>query len=144
MTTTPTPTPLEERMARLEAAYEHLATKSDITELRGEMKADIAELRNEMQAGNAELRGEMKADNAALRGEMKADNAELRGEMQAGNAALRNEMKADNAVLRTEMANMRAYFAERENRMIRWMVSLTLGAVVAVSTLTIIISRLLP
>ncbi len=122
MTTTPTPTPLEERMARLEAVYEHLATKSDITELRGEMKADIAELRNEMQAGNAELRGEMQADNAALR----------------------NEMKADNAVLRTEMANMRAYFAERENRMIRWMVSLTLGAVVAVSTLTIIISRLLP
>ncbi len=82
MTTTPTPTPVEERMARLEAAYEHLATKSDIADLRGEMKA--------------------------------------------------------------EMANMKAYFAERENRMIRWMVSLTLGAVVTVSTLTIIISRLLP
>ncbi len=113
MTTTPTPT--EERMARLEAVYEHLATKSDIAELRGEMKADIAELRGEFKADIAELRNEMKSDNAALRGEMKAD-----------------------------MANMRAYFAERENRMIRWMVSLTLGAVVAVSTLTIIISRLLP
>ncbi len=126
MTTTPTPTPLEERMARLEAVYEHLATKSDIAELRGEMKAD-----------NAALRGEMQAGNAALRGEFKADIAELRNEMKADNAALRGEMKAD-------MANMRAYFAEWENRMIRWMVSLTLGAVVAVSTLTIIISRLLP
>ncbi len=130
---TTTPTPLEERMARLEAVYEHLATKSDIAELRGEM-----------QAGNAALRGEFKADIAELRNEMQAGNAELRGEMQAGNAELRGEMKADNAALRTEMANMRAYFAERENRMIRWMVSLTLGAVVAVSTLTIIISRLLP
>ncbi len=137
MTTTPTPTPIEERMARLEAVYEHLATKSDIAELRGEMKADNAALRGEMKADIAELRNEMKSDNAALRSEIKADIAELRNEMKADNAELRGEMKAD-------MANMRAYFAERENRMIRWMVSLTLGTVVAVSTLTIIISRLLP
>ena len=34
----------EERIARLEAGYEHLATKADIAEIRGEMatKSDLA------------------------------------------------------------------------------------------------------
>ena len=34
----------EERIARLEGGYEHLATKSDIAEIRGEMatKSDLA------------------------------------------------------------------------------------------------------
>ena len=34
---------------RLEGAYSQLATKSDIAELRGEMRSDIAELRGEMK-----------------------------------------------------------------------------------------------
>ena len=63
-------TPIEERVARLEGSYAHLATKSDIAELK-------------------------------------------------------------------------SYIAERENRLIRWMVSLVLGGMVGVSALTIIISRFL-
>ncbi len=31
----------EERLARLEAGYEHLATKADIAELRAEFKSDL-------------------------------------------------------------------------------------------------------
>ena len=41
-------TPIEERMARLEGAYEHLATKADIADLRGELKGDIAGVRGEI------------------------------------------------------------------------------------------------
>ena len=44
MTTIP-PTP-EERLSRLEGVYEHLATKADIAELKG----DIAELKAELKA----------------------------------------------------------------------------------------------
>ena len=35
----------EERIARIEAGYEHLATKADIAEIRGEMatKSDLAD-----------------------------------------------------------------------------------------------------
>ena len=36
---------LTERVSRLEGAYEHLATKADIAELRGEIKAELAELK---------------------------------------------------------------------------------------------------
>ena len=34
----------EERLARLEGAYEHLATKSDVANLRAELKTDISNL----------------------------------------------------------------------------------------------------
>ncbi len=47
---------LTERVSRLEGAYEHLATKADIAELRGEFKADIAELKADI----AELKGSLK------------------------------------------------------------------------------------
>ncbi len=49
-------TDLTERVSRLEGAYEHLATKADIAELRGELKTDIAELKAEL----AELKGSLK------------------------------------------------------------------------------------
>ena len=33
----------EERLARLEAGYEHLATKADVESLRADFKSDLAE-----------------------------------------------------------------------------------------------------
>ena len=56
MTTQPqTPDPLVERMSRLEGAYEHLATKadiallkSDLAEVKGELKADLAEMESRL------------------------------------------------------------------------------------------------
>ena len=35
----------EERLARLEGVYNHLATKADLAELKAELKGDIAELK---------------------------------------------------------------------------------------------------
>ena len=34
-----------DRLSRLEGAYEHLATKADLAEVKGEMKADLANLK---------------------------------------------------------------------------------------------------
>ncbi len=42
---------MEERLSRLEGAYEHLATKADVAELRAEM----AELRGELMAMMAQM-----------------------------------------------------------------------------------------
>ena len=39
----------EERLARLEGAYEHLATKADVAELSGELKGELRELRGEIR-----------------------------------------------------------------------------------------------
>ncbi|MYI60494.1 MAG: hypothetical protein F4105_02270 [Gemmatimonadetes bacterium] len=38
----------EERLAKLEGVYNHLATKADIAELKAEFKTDIAELKAEL------------------------------------------------------------------------------------------------
>ena len=52
----PTPTTTEERLSRLEAAYEHLATKADIAELKAELKTDIGGLKTEL----AEFKGSLR------------------------------------------------------------------------------------
>ena len=63
-------TPIEERVASLEGAYQHLATKEDIAALRGEFKEDIAALRGEFKEGIAGLRGDFNRDYADLRTEI--------------------------------------------------------------------------
>ena len=54
----------EERISRIEGAIPHLATKEDISDLRGDMYGETGGLRSEI----AELRGEMRE----LHGEMRA------------------------------------------------------------------------
>ena len=39
---------MEERLSRLEGAYEHLATKADLAELRSELRSDVAGLRADL------------------------------------------------------------------------------------------------
>ena len=46
----------EERLSRIEGGYEHLATKADIAELRGEMNSIARELRGEIHSVKQELR----------------------------------------------------------------------------------------
>ena len=57
----------EERLSRIEGGYEHLATKADIAELRGEMNSIARELRGEMNGIARELRGEINSVKQELR-----------------------------------------------------------------------------
>ncbi|MDE0608421.1 MAG: hypothetical protein OXH77_00725 [Anaerolineaceae bacterium] len=41
--------PTEIKVARLEGAYEHLATKADVESLRGELRGEIKGLRGELR-----------------------------------------------------------------------------------------------
>jgi ribosomal protein L29 len=90
------------------------ATKSDIAELRSASKADVAELRSASKADIAELRNANKADIAELRSASKADIAELTYQIER----LRSSM------LLTLIGVVVALYAA------------TLGAVVALVTLT--------
>ena len=51
----------EERLARLEGGYEHVATKAGLENIRGELKADIEAMRGELKADIETLRGEVRA-----------------------------------------------------------------------------------
>jgi hypothetical protein len=40
---------LEERFGRLEGAYEHLATKADLADLKADLKGDVGNLKAELK-----------------------------------------------------------------------------------------------
>ena len=54
------PPTIEERLARLEGVYEHLASKADLAELRADLKDDIARVESDLKADFAELKGSVK------------------------------------------------------------------------------------
>lgn len=65
MTTVP-PT-IEERLARLEGVYDHLASKADLAELRAVLKDDIARVETDLKADIARVQNDI----AELKGSVK-------------------------------------------------------------------------
>ena len=89
-----------------DAMRQGVATKSDVGDVRSDMqnvrqelKTDIAELRQELKTDIAELRHELKTDIAELRHELKTDISELRQEVKTDISGLRHEVKTDIAGL---------------------------------------------
>ncbi len=94
MTTTAAPASLEERIARLEAernvpmpterlariegAYEHLATKADLQAVKSELQGDMATVKSELQGAIAAVQSELQGDIATVQSDMAAVKSELR------------------------------------------------------------------
>ena len=54
----------EERIARLEAGYEHLATKADLAEVRSDLKSDVAGVRTDLADNRADFKSDIAAAQA--------------------------------------------------------------------------------
>ena len=91
MATTPPLTP-EERLARLEGVYDHLATQAHISEVKAEMEARIGEVKAEI--------GEVKAEMQARIGEVKAEIADLKGSFRTLLIAVSAGLALLNIILR--------------------------------------------
>ena len=98
-----------ERIARIEGAYEHLATKADVETV----KAEVQSVRSDLTAAIESLRSELKGDMQELRSELKADIQELR-----------SELKADIQELRSDMDVMR-----NELRWLRWLMAIGVAGI---------------
>ena len=61
------PPTIEERLARLEGVYDHLASKADLAELRSVLKDDMAHVESGLKDDMARLQAEM----AELKGSVK-------------------------------------------------------------------------
>ena len=61
------PPTIEERLARLEGVYDHLASKADLAELRSVLKDDITRVESGLKDDIARLQAEM----AELKGSVK-------------------------------------------------------------------------
>ena len=79
------------------------------------------------KAGLAEVRAEMRTEFAEVRAEMRTEFAAVRTEF----AEVRAEMRTEFAAVRTEIADVRTDAADREARIIRWVVGAALAAVAA-------------
>ena len=55
-------TMLEERVSSIEGAYDHLATKADVQELRGDMNTAIERLRGDLRTEMETIRGDLRND----------------------------------------------------------------------------------
>lgn len=147
-----TPATADERISRLEGAFQAFSVMVNNMVTREEMQAHLATI----MAGFDSLRSEMRISDESLRTEMRASDeslrSELRSEMRASNESLRTElraeMRASNESLRAEMrAEIRAAFAEEraerrasEIRNTRWII----GAIFAATTLAVAAIKLIP
>ena len=83
------PPTIEERLARLEGVYEHLASKADLAELRAILKDDIACVESDLKADIARVESGLKTDIARVESDLKADIARV----QADIAELKGSVK---------------------------------------------------
>ena len=93
------PPTIEERLARLEGAYDHLASKADLAELRAVLKDDTARLQAEITRVENGLKDDitrLKDDIARLQAEM----AELKGSVKILVVAMTSGLALLNIVLR--------------------------------------------
>ncbi|QXI26353.1 hypothetical protein [Pseudomonas vanderleydeniana] len=87
-----------------------LASKTDLSEARNELKAEITGVRTELKAEIAGVRDELKAEIAGVRTELKADIAGVRDELKAEIAGVRHdlhELRLDMTKLEANMTTFR-------------------------------------
>jgi chromosome segregation ATPase len=125
---------LHDALLKLQINEVHNDLKTEIADLRAELKGDIANLngglsslRAELKGDIADLRAELKGDIAnlngglsSLRAELKGDIADLRAELKGDIADLRAELKGDIADVRLEIAELRTEMHQmfRKNYMV--------------------------
>ena len=90
------PPTVEERLARLEGVYDHLASKADLAELRAVLKDDIAHVESDLKADIARVESGLKDDIAHVQ----TDIAELKGSVKILLVAMTSGLALLNIVLR--------------------------------------------
>ena len=101
------PPTIEERLARLEGVYDHLASKGDLAELKAIFKDDIARVESDLRADIARVESGLKDDIARVESDLRADIArvqadiaELKGSVKILLVAMTSGLALLNIVLR--------------------------------------------
>ncbi len=105
-----------ERLARIEGAYEHLATKADLQTV----KADIATVKSELQGDIAAVKSELQGDIAAVR----SDIATVKSELQGDIVAVKSELQGEMADVRVTVQAVQS-----EQRALKWMMGIGIAGI---------------
>ncbi|EBK3087226.1 DUF1640 domain-containing protein [Salmonella enterica] len=68
---------IKDKLTALSVRSESFATKSDLAELKGELRYDLAQVKGGMSADLAQVKGGLSADIAELKSELKSDMSSL-------------------------------------------------------------------
>jgi hypothetical protein len=98
----------------------HLATKTELFDVKDQLRKEIHEFRDELKNEIHELRSELKGDIHNLRNELKGDIHDLRNELKGDIHDLRSELKGD--INRLEV-RVEAGFKDQ----LKWIILLMLG-----------------
>ena len=97
------PPTIEERLARLEGVYDHLASKADLAELRTDLKDDIARLQAEITRVESGLKDDITRVESNLKDDiarLQAEMAELKGSVKILVVVMTSGLALLNIVLR--------------------------------------------
>ena len=97
------PPTIEERLARLEGVYDHLASKADLAALRAILKDDIARLQAEITRVESGLKDDITRVESNLKDDiahLQAELAELKGSVKILLVAMTSGLALLNIVLR--------------------------------------------
>ncbi|EOG3166454.1 hypothetical protein ACK827_004808, partial [Salmonella enterica] len=98
---------IKDKLTALSVRSESFATKSDLAELKGELRYDLAQVKGGLSADLAQVKGGLSADLAQVKGGLSADLAQVKGGLSTDIAELKSELKSDMSSLETRiMVNM--------------------------------------
>ncbi|HEY8957256.1 hypothetical protein [Chitinophaga sp.] len=94
------------------AKTDHLATKTELTAAKSELKEDIGKVRAELKEDISKVRVELKEDISKVRSELKQDISNVRSELKEEISKVRVELKVE--------------MKDTENRLMKHMHSVTI------------------
>ncbi|EAP3755784.1 DUF1640 domain-containing protein [Salmonella enterica] len=83
---------IKDKLTVLSVRSESFATKSDLAELKGELRYDLAQVKGGLSADLAQIKGELSADLAQVKGGLSTDLAELKSELKSDISSLEARM----------------------------------------------------
>lgn len=107
---------LSELTRQNEASRTDFATKTELYEVRDELKGDIQNLRSELY----EVKDELKGDIQNVRSELYEVKDELRGDIQN----LRSELYEVRDALKSEIQDVRKDVADTKHEILKWMMGM--------------------
>ncbi|MEN3754516.1 hypothetical protein ABC733_23250 [Mangrovibacter sp. SLW1] len=93
-------------LATLTARAEQFATKSDVADLRVELRSEMGEWREGLRSEMGELREELRGEMGSLREELRGEMGSLREDLHGDMVELRAELRCDINGFRGEFASM--------------------------------------
>ncbi|EMD3276983.1 DUF1640 domain-containing protein [Salmonella enterica] len=139
---------IKDKLTELSIRSETFATKSDLAELKGELRSDLVQVKGGLSTDLAQVKGGLSTDLAQVKGGLSTDLAELKSELKSDISSLEvrmmvNMMQAINNSQNAIMEKMDRRF-DRVDDNTKWRLSgviLPVGSVIVTAVVAFLIAK---